>query len=410
MIINMHNFINLLKNNENDNSIENEYLDLKYFLTKTMNENEQYNFYFLYLPFIIELSSINILDKNFHLKSQENKEIKISRLEVASIIASSFLNKIKNSTLDDNAYSYKNFINIFNKPKPLKLNIDIDNYDEYLLNIAKQSLEINDPDEISMLHIEKLKFIMGYFKSIFKIYKNNIDFLKNDFITFKRIVKDININIFDKKELSDIEIVKSNIEHLNNTAKVIFANKYIGGKILSEGCCQEEIKFLTNPELLVGLIISDKLENNEVLIIDGTITYSTYKNYGFDLLFNKSIESINSNSEKEYIIEIDAYKYNIKNKQLQYNKFNKDRDIKKAILGFSDTNYDIISTGNWGCGAFLGNEVLKFLIQWYAASVCNKKINYCIHNINLIAKLNKIKQVIKLFNTSELLEYIYDFK
>jgi poly(ADP-ribose) glycohydrolase len=34
-------------------------------------------------------------------------------------------------------------------------------------------------------------------------------------------------------------------------------------------------------------------------------------------------------------------------------------------------------TGNWGCGAFRGNLTLKFIIQWIACSLVNKKMIYC---------------------------------
>ena len=404
MISNINDFINILNTNNKNNTYD--YGDLKYYLDNILNHYEQINFYSLYLPFIIKLTTKKI---NYDsLKPQINKELRINRLEASSIIASSFLLKISNGD-DNNGYHYKNFISIFNKPKSLKNNMTSStSYEDYLLNIAKESLEVNDPEEISSLHIEKLKFIMNYFKSIYTLYHNNLEFLTNGFIIFKRIKKDIIINEITNN-LSDVNIIQTNIEHIDNenTAKVNFANQYIGGKVLSEGCCQEEIKFLTNPELLVGLIISDKLKDNEALIIDGSITYSNYKNYGFDLKFDNSTNSIYT---KEYLIEIDAYRYNKNNKQLQYNKINKYRDIKKAILGFSDTKFDTISTGNWGCGAFYGDPVLKFLIQWYVASICNKKLNYCINNTSLSDVLNKIKQELKLFNTSELLEYINKFK
>ena len=36
-----------------------------------------------------------------------------------------------------------------------------------------------------------------------------------------------------------------------------------------------------------------------------------------------------------------------------------------------------MTSGNWGCGAFRGNPELKFMIQWIAASLAKKKLNYC---------------------------------
>jgi poly(ADP-ribose) glycohydrolase len=35
-----------------------------------------------------------------------------------------------------------------------------------------------------------------------------------------------------------------------------------------------------------------------------------------------------------------------------------------------------VITGRWGCGAFGGDEELKFLIQWVAASEANRDMVY----------------------------------
>ena len=52
MITNLDEFINLLRDNENN---KDEYLDLRYYLNNILNQYEQINFYSIYLPFIIKL-------------------------------------------------------------------------------------------------------------------------------------------------------------------------------------------------------------------------------------------------------------------------------------------------------------------------------------------------------------------
>jgi len=42
------------------------------------------------------------------------------------------------------------------------------------------------------------------------------------------------------------------------------------------------------------------------------------------------------------------------------------RDLDKARLAFDGAR--IVATGNWGCGAFGNDFILKFLQQWMAAS------------------------------------------
>lgn len=41
-----------------------------------------------------------------------------------------------------------------------------------------------------------------------------------------------------------------------------------------------------------------------------------------------------------------------------------------------DGGNKLISTGNWGSGAFNGNLEYKFLIQWLAASRANRTFDY----------------------------------
>ena len=62
-----------------------------------------------------------------------------------------------------------------------------------------------------------------------------------------------------------------------------------------------------------------------------------------------------------------------------------ERELIKAHAGFSaplsslpfDSEPVVLSTGNWGCGAFGGDLMLKFLLQWISASLTpNRKMKY----------------------------------
>jgi len=50
-----------------------------------------------------------------------------------------------------------------------------------------------------------------------------------------------------------------------------FANCMIGGGVLRMGCVQEEIQFLTHPELLISRLFTQQLDDNEVLIMKGRL-------------------------------------------------------------------------------------------------------------------------------------------
>ena len=61
--------------------------------------------------------------------------------------------------------------------------------------------------------------------------------------------------------------------------EVHFANKFLGGGVLNEGCVQEEIRFLICPELILMRLFTKVLDNSECVIITGAERYSNYTGY-----------------------------------------------------------------------------------------------------------------------------------
>lgn len=51
--------------------------------------------------------------------------------------------------------------------------------------------------------------------------------------------------------------------------QVDFANAFVGGGVLGHGCVQEEIRFLICPELIASRIFTERLEDNECLVVTG---------------------------------------------------------------------------------------------------------------------------------------------
>lgn len=64
-----------------------------------------------------------------------------------------------------------------------------------------------------------------------------------------------------------------------NMLHVDFANKYVGGGMLSHGCVQEEILFMLCPELIVSRLMTEVLEDNETLLITGYERFNDYVGY-----------------------------------------------------------------------------------------------------------------------------------
>ena len=72
------------------------------------------------------------------------------------------------------------------------------------------------------------------------------------------------------------------------------------------------------------------------------------------------------------------------------------RELNKACLAFKVQ--DNISTGKWGCGAFNGNVILKFLLQWIAFSAKERSEGSLIFNTyndaEIFEQLNFLKGIL----------------
>ncbi|XP_066364524.1 poly(ADP-ribose) glycohydrolase 1-like [Miscanthus floridulus] len=201
--------------------------------------------------------------------------------------------------------------------------------------------------------------------------------------------------------------------------QVDFANKYLGGGALSRGCVQEEIRFMINPELIVGMLFMASMEDNEAIEIFGAERFSQYMGYGSsfrfvgDYLDTKPFDSMGRRRTR--IVAIDALDCPA---WLHYESGCLLREVNKAFCGFFDQSkhqlyvklfqdshnkgnfpsinsneYIGVSTGNWGCGAFGGNPEIKSMIQWIAASQALRPfVNYYTFED---ASLERLEEVIQ---------------
>jgi hypothetical protein len=75
----------------------------------------------------------------------------------------------------------------------------------------------------------------------------------------------------------------------------------------------------------------------------------------------------------------------------------------------NDLNDLYICTGRWGCGAFKGDEVWKFFIQWIACSYAQRSMIYLSDQKELVDELKytvrklveRSKTVLDLFSMME---------
>ncbi|KAM7368544.1 hypothetical protein PAMP_012878 [Pampus punctatissimus] len=159
--------------------------------------------------------------------------------------------------------------------------------------------------------------------------------------------------------------------------QVDFASSYIGGGVLGSGLVQEEILFLMNPELIVSRLFTEKLGDNECLIITGSQQFSCYSGFGDSFEWAGPHEDHLNRDEwarlQRQILAIDALHF--KHRREQYNMINVTRELNKAYCGFRGNGPDV-ATGKWGCGAFNGDPQLKAVIQLMAAAKAKRGVAF----------------------------------
>lgn len=150
--------------------------------------------------------------------------------------------------------------------------------------------------------------------------------------------------------------------------------------MLGNGAVQEELLLLQFPETLVGLLLFEKLDDNEAVIIYGArhmiriLGYSTGMKYNNVIPDNQRGGRRFGNSE---IIAVDALQFPSQNSDEELRKINLDRELLKAYTGFfePETSEPLpIGGGKWGCGVF---NVLIGYCCWCVSIVKNKFLGQC---------------------------------
>ncbi|XP_037889920.1 poly(ADP-ribose) glycohydrolase isoform X2 [Glossina fuscipes] len=178
--------------------------------------------------------------------------------------------------------------------------------------------------------------------------------------------------------------------------QVDFANKYLGGGVLSTGCVQEEIRFVICPELLISKLFTEVLRPTEALVMVGCERYSNYTGYARSFLWDSNHQDCtprdNSRRRMTHIVAIDALAFMESNHQ--YREELMLRELNKAYVGFFhslSTPAPGVASGNWGCGAFGGEATLKALLQLMVCTVTSRPLVYfTFGNIELRDQVHKM--------------------
>nr|4L2H_A Chain A, Poly(ADP-ribose) glycohydrolase [Tetrahymena thermophila] len=380
----LESILEILRDSKNQN-------DEKYFNLKAVFEqlDKEEQTYFLE-QFIPKICQLVLKIKKKQLKNQIPKESKIyeaafSREEISYYVSCMFLCILK----DQDRKIYKDFRLIYLKDLVQQINIRRQEKIKCFYEYLKQALDFSEKESKEVVIFQRIN--CGQLED----YENWVDKLK--------AIKLKNVQLTDDKLIEDFP----------GTLQVDFANCDIGGGILGNGLVQEQIRFCVCPEMLVSLLVFDQsMEANEVIIMKGIKQYSDYQGYSNSFRFvkmgNSKIQKQKRNNPQT-ILAIDALCFNSSDNQ--FSEVNVSRELNKSYMGFKqEDQLKTISTGKWGCGAFLGVFDLKFAIQWIASSRSNKKMIICTFQDEQTTK--QIQQVFDLYkqkNASIFLKLVMDY-
>jgi poly(ADP-ribose) glycohydrolase len=312
------------------------------------------------------------------LTQKMNFSLTFTQEQLASLLANAFFCTFPYRNIyEDNSHAYDKLPSI--------------NFDRLMCTYKQGGLKIK---------IEKLKCILNYFRRVTQSMPKGL-------VTFTRRC----VNEFPNFEKSNSKIFgcelrsENTIEDCSDALQMDFANKYIGGGVLSRGCVQEEIRFVLCPELLVSCLFCQVMQNNECILIRGFERFNSYKGYASTFEWNGDFADLTpldaTNHRQVELLALDALHFI--DRRTQFSSQMITRELKKAYCGFKqDNEYQSvnqkIATGNWGCGAFNGDIQLKFLIQLMAAAECKRDLIYfTFGNEEICNKLKEIYEMLKIF-------------
>ena len=310
--------------------------------------------YYKYLQkLVFEIDSILPKQLPYLKTCQKNKKIILTRRAVALLFLLSFFN----------------LINITNK------NCNFFNVSLVLKCVSHSQFEFG-------------KCFINYLTQIGRWLSNN-DPILDETITYIR--DNIDINNYQDKELCEINIYeKGSLFEGDASYCVDFANKYIGGGVLNQGCVQEEILFAVEPEAIVSLLFMEVMDKNDAIGIFNTIQYSKYKGYGSNFKFlENAITKDLSKIRRHKIIAIDAappkkQDNNSNNNTLNNSKVNSsDNNVCNTNTNKMNNNYNnMIMNNNNNYNMMMNNNYNMMMNNNYNNMIMNNNYNMMMNNNN----------------------------
>ncbi|KAL8439769.1 hypothetical protein Efla_002671 [Eimeria flavescens] len=199
----------------------------------------------------------------------------------------------------------------------------------------------------------------------------------------------------------DGDILKSDGDlQLASSFQVAFASRFIGGlSMFGDHFTPEEILFSVRPELLAAMLFVPALSPAEALVVKGAQTFAGHTGRGSSFHAFSTLDvqipagshwSFYTNAPLDFhgrrdttVLIMDAAEYG-GIRESQYAEAQIMREILKASLAFQGDPLEstvsnqvaAVATGKWGCDDSGGDNELKSLLQWIAASYEGRAVHF----------------------------------
>eukprot|EP00053_Salpingoeca_punica_P015769 m.145920 g.145920 ORF g.145920 m.145920 type:complete len:690 (-) comp16795_c0_seq3:1113-3182(-) len=349
------------------------------FFSKTASSEEKTRFFTKTLPKMVELAlllpvicpSVPLLKVNDTLTT-----VSLSQQQIASLLCNAFFCTFPRRNSGSREAEFRNYPSInFNR------------------------LFASGNDECNPVLAAKLRCLFHYFARV-------TERMPCGSLTFQRqaIMEPVEWKT-SKSAVPKVKVFADGTieDHGIGMLQVDFANKRIGGGVLGFGAVQEEIRFMICPELIVSRLFVETIEDHESVIITGAEQFSKYSGYSSTFAWEGDFVDKTPFDEwgrrKTQIVAIDALVFS-GNYAAQLNPATIDRELHKAYVGFvcplaahSRGHLNPVATGNWGCGAFGGDKLLKALIQIIACTVAKRPLVYfTFGDVELCNDISRVNQ------------------
>ncbi|XP_076271227.1 uncharacterized protein LOC143203021 isoform X2 [Rhynchophorus ferrugineus] len=274
------------------------------FIENDMTDNERNVFLSKTLPNIAKRALMikDLRPRNgFHFSLQQQDSTEISYIFAASLLANAFFSTFPTRT---------------GKSHPTLQNFNFANFFKTLQDNNAQKAKLK-----SILHffdwLEDENNLDGCYRVLRQVMSSKEWLTIDDWLECSLPLCPLSIRHDGKLDRAD-----------NDTLQICFCSPKIGGNVLEGDSTQESITFSTVPELLVMLLNTEALEDNEVVTVDKVRQISRIKNPKY----KASVEFLEDPREIQ-ICCVDAENYT-KLPIGQYEEDNILRELNKCLLGF----------------------------------------------------------------------------